>query len=151
MIRSVLYYLFGLVFGAGITISGMINPAKVLNFFDVAGTWDPSLDFVMGGALLIAATGFWLARAHGAPLFDRAFHLPTVHVVDFRLVVGAAVFGIGWGLAGFCPGSAIAALGLVRGEPIIFVSTMTVGLLGGSLLRAAFHTEPPASEEKVSP
>lgn len=151
MIRSVLYYLFGLVFGAGMTISGMINPAKVLNFFDVSGTWDPSLAFVMGGALLVTTTGYRLARARKAPLFDRAFHLPTARFVDFRLVAGAAIFGVGWGLAGFCPGSAIAGLGLGRTEPLIFVSTMTVGLLGGSLLRAAFHTEPPASEEKVSP
>ncbi|MBS0251638.1 MAG: YeeE/YedE family protein [Proteobacteria bacterium] len=150
MIRPVLCYLFGLVFGAGMTISGMINPSKVLNFFDVTGTWDPSLAFVMGGALLVTATGYWLARKRGAPLFDRSFHLPLARVVDFPLVIGAAVFGIGWGIAGFCPGSAIAALGLGRGEPIIFVSAMVVGLLGGSLLRAALHSESPAPEEKIS-
>ena len=96
--------LIGVIFGLGITISGMINPAKVLNFFDIAGTWDPSLAFVMGGGLVTAMVGYRLVFGKmKAPLFDSAFSLPVSSAIDRQLVGGAAVFGIGWGIAGFCP------------------------------------------------
>ena len=102
----------GMIFGAGIAISGMGNPAKVLNFFDPFGTWDPSLAFVMGGALLTTAVGYRLLLGRRqAPLFDTTFHLPTARTIDVKLVGGAALFGVGWGIAGFCPGGAVPALG----------------------------------------
>ena len=97
----------GLVFGLGIAISGMGNPAKVLNFFDVFGIWDPSLVFVMGGALITTAIGYRIVfRAKFAPMFDTKFHLPTSKTIDAKLVGGSALFGVGWGISGFCPGGA---------------------------------------------
>ena len=103
--------LTGLVFGVGIAISGMMNPAKVLNFFDLAGSWDPSLAFVMGGALIVAFIGYRLVWKRGTPVFAERFQIPTATAIDARLVGGSALFGIGWGIAGFCPGAAIPALG----------------------------------------
>ncbi|RDW13594.1 DUF6691 family protein [Paracoccus thiocyanatus] len=121
--------LIGLVFGAGIAVSGMANPAKVLNFFDVAGAWDPSLAFVMGGALAVTFAGYRLVLRRPAPAFDIRFNLPQRHDIDAALVGGSALFGIGWGLAGFCPGGAIPALGLLRPEPVVFTATMIVGIM----------------------
>lgn len=120
--------LTGLVFGTGIALSGMINPAKVLNFFDVAGTWDPSLAFVMGGALVVTAIGYRFVLKSPRPLFDRQFHLPTRKDVDLPLITGSAVFGIGWGIAGFCPGGSIPALGLMQADAVIFVAAMIAGI-----------------------
>lgn len=120
----------GLVFGTGIAFSGMINPAKVLNFFDVAGTWDPSLAFVMGGALITTFLGYKLVfHSTSKPVFDKQFVLPTARNIDLPLVGGSAVFGIGWGIAGFCPGGAIPALGLGDTRAFIFVAAMVAGLL----------------------
>ena len=120
----------GLVFGTGIAFSGMINPAKVLNFFDLAGTWDPSLAFVMVGALIPTFLGYKLVFGSKAkPVFDKQFVLPTARKIDVPLVVGSAVFGIGWGIAGFCPGGAIPALGLGDTRTFIFVAAMVTGLL----------------------
>jgi uncharacterized protein len=121
-------YFVGLVFGLGIAISGMINPAKVLNFFDVAGTWDPSLAFVMGGAVVVTFLGYRLVLGRNRPLLDEHFHLPKASAVDARLVGGSAVFGIGWGIAGFCPGGALPALGAGRPEVLLFVATMLVAI-----------------------
>jgi uncharacterized membrane protein YedE/YeeE len=122
--------LIGIVFGLGITISGMINPAKVLNFFDIVGTWDPSLAFVMGGGLVTAMIGYGLVfRKLKTPLFDSDFSLPVSSVIDRQLIGGAAVFGMGWGIAGFCPGGAIPALGLVHQETLIFVAAMIAGIV----------------------
>lgn len=126
----------GLIFGAGIAISGMANPAKVLNFFDVAGSWDPSLAFVMGGALLVTAIGYRFVLKRGAPVFGRLFHLPTRRDLDLPLVAGSAVFGIGWGIAGFCPGGAIPALGLGHAEAWLFAGSMLAGI---ALARLARH------------
>ena len=122
--------LIGAVFGVGIAISGMANPAKVLNFFDVAGVWDPSLIFVMGGALVTTAIGYVLVfRARKKPVFDAEFHLPINKSIDGRLIAGSATFGIGWGIAGFCPGGAIPALGF-GGVPVIaFVGAMIIGIV----------------------
>ncbi|WP_196259905.1 DUF6691 family protein [Pelagibacterium limicola] len=120
--------LAGLVFGAGIAVSGMINPAKVLNFLDLAGAWDPSLIFVMGGAVAVATIGYRLVFRRTRPLFDTSFHLPTRTTVDARLVGGSALFGVGWGIVGFCPGGAIPALGLFEPDAAIFVVAMLAGL-----------------------
>jgi uncharacterized membrane protein YedE/YeeE len=122
-------FLIGIVFGLGITISGMINPAKVLNFFDIAGNWDPSLAFVMGGGLITALIGYRLVFGRmKAPLLGVDFSAPDTGVLDRRLVGGAAVFGVGWGIAGFCPGGAIPALGLLRSEALVFVAAMMAGI-----------------------
>lgn len=118
----------GIVFGTGIAVSGMMNPAKVLNFFDVAGTWDPSLAFVMGGALVVTFLGYRLTWRRAAPLFGDRFQLPTSTAIDARLVGGSAIFGIGWGIAGFCPGAAIPALGTGRWEVALFLVSVVVGL-----------------------
>ena len=120
----------GIVFGTGIAISGMGNPAKVLNFFDPFGTWDPSLAFVMGGALITTALGYRLIFGRfSAPLFDGMFHLPTAKAIDVRLVAGSALFGIGWGISGFCPGGAIPALGFAPWPTALFLIAMGAGIL----------------------
>ncbi|MGM0660649.1 MAG: DUF6691 family protein [Pseudomonadota bacterium] len=121
-------FLVGLIFGVGIAVSGMINPAKVLNFFDIAGTWDPSLAFVMGAALVTTALGYRLVLRRDAPLVESRFQLPTARVIDARLIGGSAVFGIGWGIAGFCPGAAVPALGTGRWEVALFVAALLAGL-----------------------
>ncbi|WP_316013523.1 DUF6691 family protein [Roseobacter sp. HKCCA0434] len=122
-------YAIGLLFGLGISLSGMANPAKVLNFFDLAGTWDPSLAFVMGGALIVAFLGFRTVLARPAPAFAPAFQLPTRRDLDARLIGGAAIFGIGWGIAGFCPGGALPALGTGRVEIFAFVAAAALGIV----------------------
>lgn len=122
-------FAIGLIFGLGIALSGMINPAKVLNFFDLAGTWDPSLAFVMAGALAVAVPGYRLVLRRPAPVMENRFQLPDTRVIDRRLVLGSATFGVGWGIAGFCPGGALPALG--TGEPgvYLFVASLIAGLL----------------------
>jgi uncharacterized membrane protein YedE/YeeE len=124
----------GLVFGTGIAISGMMDPAKVLNFFDLAGTWDPSLAFVMGGALVITFFGYRLAWKRNAPLFGGRFQVPTGTEIDTKLVGGSALFGIGWGIAGFCPGAAIPALGTGRWEVALFLVAVVAGFYVRRLL-----------------
>ena len=122
--------LIGALFGIGIAVSGMANPAKVINFFDVAGTWDPSLIFVMGGALITAAIGYHIVfGARPKPVFSPAFSVPTSRTIDAKLLGGSALFGVGWGISGFCPGGAIPALGL--GEPTVpaFIIAMAVGII----------------------
>jgi uncharacterized protein len=118
----------GVVFGIGLVVSQMANPAKVLGFLDLFGAWDPSLAFVMAGAILVALPGYKLLRARSAPLFAEQFDWPTMRAVDVRLLSGAAVFGVGWGLVGFCPGPAIAALGFGGGKVALFVIGMVVGV-----------------------
>lgn len=128
--RYVTVFLIGALFGLGIVISGMGNPAKVLNFFDLAGTFDPSLIFVMAGALAVAVPGYALIfRRRQKPVFGETFVLPKAKLVDRKLVGGSAVFGIGWGIAGFCPGGAIPALGLLDRETVIFLAAMIAGML----------------------
>lgn len=127
--------LAGLIFGAGIALAGMINPDKVLNFFDLAGQWDPSLAFVMGGALAVTLIGYRLVLRQTRPLFDLRFHLPTRRDLDPALIGGAALFGIGWGIAGFCPGGAIPALGLAQPDAVLFVVAMICGIALARRLR----------------
>lgn len=129
MARLLIALVAGLLFGAGIAISGMINPAKVLNFFDFAGTWDPSLAFVMAGALAVTFVGYRFAFRRGAPVYDTVFHLPTARSIDVPLVAGAATFGVGWGIVGFCPGGALPALGLFEPDAFIFVAAMLCGIV----------------------
>ncbi|MCC1493845.1 DUF6691 family protein [Cognatishimia sp. F0-27] len=128
--KLLVLYLIGLVFGVGISISGMANPAKVLNFFDIAGVWDPSLAFVMGGALVTTFVGYKLVFGRSAPVFENRFALPTNRSIDAKLVGGAAFFGAGWGIAGFCPGGALPALGTGRWDVILF----TIAMIGGIFL-----------------
>jgi len=127
--RLISIFAIGLIFGIGISISGMANPAKVINFFDIAGSWDPSLMFVMGGALITTFIGYRLVlpRPTG-PIFESKFQLPTATDLDVRLIGGSAIFGIGWGIAGFCPGGALPALGTGRSEVFIFVAALIVGI-----------------------
>ncbi|SLN57728.1 hypothetical protein AQS8620_02571 [Aquimixticola soesokkakensis] len=127
--KLIMTYFAGLLFGLGISMSGMANPAKVVNFFDVAGTWDPSLAFVMGGAVLVSFLGYRQVFRRAAPLFDTRFHLPANRKIDARLVGGAAVFGIGWGIAGFCPGGALPVLLTGNSDVVIFVLALSAGIL----------------------
>lgn len=126
--KSISSLFAGLIFGTGLILSGMANPAKVQNFLDVFGTWDPSLAFVMGGAIAITMPGFWLVRKRMKPLFHDAFHLPNRSDIDTRLITGASIFGIGWGLGGFCPGPAITAIPTGMIGTSVFVFTMIVGM-----------------------
>jgi uncharacterized membrane protein YedE/YeeE len=118
----------GLLFGVGLVVSGMSDPAKVLNFLDVFGNWDPSLAFVMAGAVLVAFAGYRLVLKRNRPVMAGTFHLPTKTDFDRRLVAGAAIFGIGWGLGGFCPGPAFTALGLARPGVLVFLPAMVAGI-----------------------
>jgi uncharacterized protein len=119
----------GLLFGAGLALSGMVNPAKVLNFLDLAGTFDPTLLFVLGGAVVTTFIGYKLVLP-SQPLFAERFRWPTKTDIDGRLVAGAAIFGVGWGLSGFCPGPAIGAVVSLRLEPFVFIAAMAIGMLG---------------------
>lgn len=132
--------LIGLIFGTGIAVSGMINPAKVLNFFDLAGSWDPSLAFVMAGALAVAIPGYRLVLARPAPAFEPRFQLPDTRVIDRRLILGSATFGVGWGIAGFCPGGALPAIG--TGDPTVFL--FLAALIGGLLIARVLQARSPA-------
>ena len=118
----------GLLFGAGLTVSGMINPQKVVGFLDFFGAWDPTLALVMGGALLAAAPGFALAKKRDAAVLGGPMRLPTRSDVDTPLLVGASLFGIGWGLSGFCPGPALAALSTGLLPAIAFCGAMLAGM-----------------------
>jgi uncharacterized membrane protein YedE/YeeE len=127
-----LQFIAGLVFGLGLIIAGMTNPAKVLNFLDVAaipsGGWDASLAFVMAGAVIVTGLGYRLVLKRQRPLFAPAFNLPATHLIDSRLVAGAILFGIGWGLSGFCPGPALTAVGTGSSSAILFVLAMFAGM-----------------------
>lgn len=138
-------YLIGLLFGLGIVISGMGNPAKVLNFFDLAGAWDPSLILVMGGALSVTYLGYRLVLPRPGPLFAAKFALPTSRVIDGKLLGGSAVFGIGWGMTGFCPGGALPVLGTGVADVFLFCAAMVAGLLIGKAGLAA-TTRPDATQ-----
>jgi len=121
-------YLAGLIFGVGLALAGMVDPAKVIGFLDLFGTWDPSLAFVMGGAIMVHFVLFRLITKRASPLFDARFQLPTRTDLDPKLLGGAALFGIGWGLAGFCPGPALTSLGAGSVSAVVFVATMTLGM-----------------------
>ena len=120
--------LAGLVFGLGLIVSGMANPAKVIGFLDLAGRWDPSLALVMAGAIAVGAIAFALARTRSASFLDAPMRLPTDKQIDRRLLAGALVFGVGWGIAGFCPGPALVAIGMGSAKAVVFVVAMLAGM-----------------------
>lgn len=124
----------GVLFGVGLVISGMSDPAKVLNFLDLFGTWDPSLAFVMGGAVIVAFVGYRIVLKRPKPIAAETFHLPTRSDIDGRILAGPAIFGIGWGLGGFCPGPALTALGLAAPGTLVFVPAMLAGMWAARLL-----------------
>lgn len=121
--------LVGLLFGVGLLVSGMTDPAKVIGFLDVTGVWDPSLGFVMAGAIAVGFFAFRAAGRRGRSFLGGALHVPTRRDIDARLLAGSAVFGVGWGLAGFCPGPAVTSLGAGRVEAAVFVAAMLAGML----------------------
>lgn len=118
----------GLLFGAGVTLSGMVNPMKVQNFMDIFGRWDPTLIFVMAGALAVTYAGYRLVLNAPRPRFAAAFVIPSLQGIDERLIGGAVVFGLGWGLTGFCPGPAIASLVFGQWPSVLFVIAMAAGM-----------------------
>lgn len=126
----------GLLFGFGLALAGMLNPSKVQGFLDITRLWDPSLAFVMVGGIAVAAIGFPLVTRRNAPLFEERFHLPEVLTIDRPLLIGAGLFGIGWGLGGLCPGPAFAALSLAFWPIALFVFFMGLGLFVGQKLKA---------------
>ena len=144
----------GTLFGVGLSVSGMVNPAKVLGFLDVAGDWDPTLAFVMGGALLVTGPAIPVILGRPRPLLAAKFEVPTRKTLDARLLGGAAMFGVGWGLSGFCPGPAVAALvpALIGGLPAVLAFTGSMvagmflyGLLTGNQARDTSQRRPAAS------
>lgn len=138
MAQIVVALFAGALLGAGLTVSQMINPAKVLAFLDFAaapsGGWDPSLALVLAGALMTAVAGYRLVLRRDRPMFASAFQMPTRRDIDGRLLAGAALFGIGWGLVGYCPGPAIAGVSLGSGKTVTFVAAMLAGMALYSLL-----------------
>jgi len=130
MMSKIVSCISGIIFGVGLSVSNMINPEKVLGFLDIFGLWDPSLIFVMLGAIIISAPVFFLFRSKNKPLFADYFTLPTLKSIDKNLIIGSSIFGVGWGMVGFCPGPAISSLALLNTYSLFFV----LSLLGGFLL-----------------
>lgn len=137
----------GLVFGLGLIVSGMANPAKVLGFLDLAGNWDPSLAFVMAGAIAVGAAAFAIARRRAVSLLGLDMKLPTADRIDRRLLGGSALFGIGWGVAGFCPGPGLVALGMGEAKAAVFVVAMLAGMAVFELLERRTRAAPVADQE----
>ena len=146
MKRNVFALVIGLIFGFGLCLSGMYQPAKVTGFLDLAGEWDPSLAFVMGGAVAVAFVAFRVAARRGASLAGRPIELPTAKAIDARLIGGSAIFGVGWGLVGLCPGPAIANLGFLDWRAALFVFCMTIGM---GLYRALAALPTPAAHAEA--
>ena len=134
MITRIVEFLVGLLFGLGLIISGMADPGKVQGFLDLAGAWDPSLAFVMGGAVLVGLFAFTVARQRTETFLGGGLRLPDSRIIDRRLIGGSLVFGAGWGLAGFCPGPALVSLGAGQPKAVVFVLAMLAGILLYELL-----------------
>jgi uncharacterized membrane protein YedE/YeeE len=132
--RSAASLAVGILFGLGLVISGMANPQRVIGFLDITGEWDPSLLFVMAGALAVSFVGYRLVLARSRPLLEESFHLPVKVEIDRALIIGSALFGVGWGLAGFCPGPGVTALAFGDIQPWIFVAAMLAGMAVKSLV-----------------
>ncbi len=126
----------GALFGAGLAASGMTNPAKVIGFLDIFGNWDPDLLFVMGAAVLTTVICFRFVLKRKTPIFENSFSLPSSNLVDFKLLLGAVLFGIGWGLYGYCPGPALAALVYLQPVTFVFVIAMVVGMFAANKINA---------------
>jgi hypothetical protein len=139
--RAISALVAGALFAIGLVLGGMTQPAKVLGFLDFSGRWDPSLAFVMGGAVLVHAVAYPLIRRRPAPLFEVKFHVPSRRDLDRRLILGAALFGVGWGLAGYCPGPGLASLttGL---SPLLFVASLLTGMYAERLVDRLKGTHP---------
>lgn len=118
----------GFLFGLGLIVSGMVNPQKVLAFLDIAGRWDPSLAFVMLGAIPVAAVGFFRMRLRQRTFLDQEVQIPETGLIDARLLIGAGLFGIGWGMVGYCPGPALVGVGAGGASAVVFVGAMVVGM-----------------------
>lgn len=121
-------FIVGLIFGIGLILAGMTNPAKVIGFLDITGTWDPSLAFVMGGGILVAIIAFRFAKKRTVNFLGGAMRMPTSDMIDKRLVIGSLLFGAGWGMAGFCPGPALTSMGAGNPKAVIFVIAMIAGM-----------------------
>ena len=145
MRRHAVAFASGALFGAGLLVSGMTEPAVVLAFLDVTGAWNPSLALVMVAAVAVHAVGLRLVARRTSPLFGAAFQLPRRRDIDGRLVAGAAVFGVGWGLAGFCPGPSLVAAGGAQLAALVFVATMSAGML----VRAWTTAPPPGTRDQA--
>jgi uncharacterized membrane protein YedE/YeeE len=130
----------GLIFGTGLLVSGMTDPSKVIGFLDLAGRWDPSLAFVMVGAVIVGMIGYAVARKRTVPFLGGAMHLPASRQIDRRLILGSLVFGIGWGLAGFCPGPAVVSLGAGQDKAVVFVIAMVAGMALYEIAEKRFQT-----------
>ncbi|APE30119.1 hypothetical protein BOX17_03620 [Halomonas aestuarii] len=126
-VKTLMGYVAGLIFGLGLAVSGMTDPARVIGFLDLAGAWDPTLMFVLGGAVVTNFIGYRLVLRRPNPLFGEHFQLPTRTDLDARLIGGAALFGIGWGLSGYCPGPAFASIGGLSGPLLAMLVTMVIG------------------------
>ena len=133
--RNVFSLTSGLIFGFGLAVSSMINPAKIVGFLDITGNWDPSLAFVMGGAVFVTALTFRLILKRPKPIFTNIFELPSKVSLDGKLITGAAIFGIGWAMSGLCPGPAISSIGFLDEKLLIFVCTLLIGSFIGKKWR----------------
>jgi uncharacterized membrane protein YedE/YeeE len=132
--------LAGLLLGAGLILSGMANPAKVIGFLDVAGPWDPSLGLVMGGGLVVGSIGFALLKKQPKTLMGEPLNLPTSRKIDLRLILGSVLFGIGWGITGICPGPGLVLLGAGIPEGVIYVASLLAGMTLYSLIEKVRHS-----------
>lgn len=140
----------GLLFGIGLILSGMSNPGNVIGFLDLAGAWNPSLAFVMGGALLVGVFAFRTARTRTMNFLGGAMHLPTLKDIDRRLVLGSLAFGTGWGLAGFCPGPAIVALAMGQQKAVVFVLAMIAGMVIYELADRFLHSSSNVADNSLA-
>lgn len=134
LLHRITEFAVGLLFGMGLMLAGMTDPSKIIGFLDLAGAWDPSLAFVMGGAIVVGLGAFALVKRRTTSLLDGAMRLPTSRDMDKRLVLGSVLFGAGWGLAGFCPGPAIVSLGAGNAKAAVFVLAMLAGMVVFELL-----------------
>lgn len=141
MKKNLAAFATGVLFAVGLALSGMTKPSKVIAFLDLGGAWDPSLAFVMGGAVLVHFVAFRFITKRASPLFDASFHLPAKRTVDLRLVIGAALFGVGWGLGGFCPGPVIVSAASGMKSAIVFFGAMLLGVAIERLVPRARSTE----------
>jgi len=152
-VRILLTALFvGIVFGAGLALSDMVNPGRVQAFLDVAGRWDPTLIFVMGAAIIPSAIAYLVRRRMGRPVFAESFAIPESRTIDRPLLAGAALFGIGWGLVGFCPGPAVSGLVLGYWQPWLFVAAMLAGMVLHRFTTTALGVQPacaPSTRKKL--
>lgn len=143
--KGLVAFLAGAIFAVGLAVSGMTQPAKVIGFLDFTGAWDPSLAFVMGGAVCLNLLLFRRIFARGKPVLEGAFHLPKQRTIDARLIVGSALLGAGWGIIGYCPGPALTSLVTGHAAPVVFVLAMAVGFVGHHLAETLLRAPAPAN------